>query len=330
MISKSYLLEKSIDIPDKNIFLFYGENNGLKNYFKKRIRNNSEKIKTLFFFQQEILNNKEIFYNEILNISLFEDKKNFIINDANDKILPTIEELLTKIDNNKLYLFAENLDKKSKLRNFFEKDKNIIIVPCYADNEISIKKIILDKLQNFKGVSTQVVNIISENSYLDRDKLENELSKIITFFKNKEIQTKELQELLNLEVNESFNLLKDNAFNGDKVKTNKLISNTILEPEKYFFYLNLINQRLLKLSNIREMMKNHNLEAVLNNIKPPIFWKDKPSISLQAKKWTTIKINKIMNDTYNLEINLKENNTIDRQILFKKLLVDICNEANAL
>ena len=175
MISKSYLLEKSIDIPDKNIFLFYGENNGLKNYFKKRIRNNSEKIKTLFFFQQEILNNKEIFYNEILNISLFEDKKNFIINDANDKILPTIEELLTKIDNNKLYLFAENLDKKSKLRNFFEKDKNIIIVPCYADNEISIKKIILDKLQNFKGVSTQVVNIISENSYLDRDKLENEL-----------------------------------------------------------------------------------------------------------------------------------------------------------
>ena len=330
MISKSYLLEKSIDIPDKNIFLFYGENNGLKNYFKKRIRNSSEKIKTLFFFQQEILNNKEIFYNEILNISLFEDKKNFIINDANDKILPTIEELLTKIDNNKLYLFAENLDKKSKLRNFFEKDKNIIIVPCYADNEISIKKIILDKLQNFKGVSTQVVNIISENSYLDRDKLENELSKIITFFKNKEIQTKELQELLNLEVNESFNLLKDNAFNGDKVKTNKLISNTILEPEKYFFYLNLINQRLLKLSNIREMMKNHNLEAVLNNIKPPIFWKDKPSISLQAKKWTTIKINKIMNDTYNLEINLKENNTIDRQILFKKLLVDICNEANAL
>ena len=330
MISKSYLLEKSIDIPDKNIFLFYGENNGLKNYFKKRIRNNSEKIKTLFFFQQEILNNKEIFYNEILNISLFEDKKNFIINDANDKILPTIEELLIKIDNNKLYLFAENLDKKSKLRNFFEKDKNIIIVPCYADNEISIKKIILDKLQNFKGVSTQVVNIISENSYLDRDKLENELSKIITFFKNKEIQTKELQELLNLEVNESFNLLKDNAFNGDKVKTNKLISNTILEPEKYFFYLNLINQRLLKLSNIREMMKNHNLEAVLNNIKPPIFWKDKPSISLQAKKWTTIKINKIMNDTYNLEINLKENNTIDRQILFKKLLVDICNEANAL
>ena len=329
MISKSYHLEKNINIPNKNIFLFYGENNGLKNYFKKKIKNNSEKIKTIFFFQQEILNNKEIFYNEILNISLFEDKKNFIVNDANDKILPTIEEILTKIDNNKIYLFAENLEKKSKLRIFFEKGKNIIVVPCYADNEISIKNIILDKLKNYKGVSTQVVNMISENSYLDRDKLDNELSKIIAYFKNKEIRTQELQELLNLEVNDSFNLLKDNAFNGNKVKTNKLISSTVLEPEKYLFYLNLINQRLSKLSDIRKMMIIHNLEAALNNIKPPIFWKDKPVISLQAKKWTTIKIDKIMNNTYNLEINFKTNNALNRQALFKKLLIDICNEANA-
>ena len=82
---------------------------------------------------------------------------------------------------------------------------------------------------------------------MDRIKLDNELNKIKTFFINKDISIDKLELVLNSRINESFDLLKDQALIGNKLKTNRLISDTILEPEKNILYLNLINQRLNKL-----------------------------------------------------------------------------------
>ena len=135
--------------------------------------------------------------------------------------------------------------------------------------------------------------------------------------------------LLNTRVNDSFDILKDQALIGNKSRTNSLISDTILEPEKNIFYLNLINQRLMKLLEIFKINENGNLEDAINKVKPPIFWKDKPVVNLQAKKWSNSKIKEMLNKTYNLELKIKSNYSINQQILIRKLLVDICNLANA-
>ena len=131
MISKSYLLENNIDQIDKNLVLFYGENLGLKDDFKKKIKLNNKKIKIINFTQEEILKNEYLFFNEILNISLFEEEKIFFVNHANDKIMPIIEEVEKKAETQKIYFFSDILEKKSKLRNFFEK-KNICIAVAYS------------------------------------------------------------------------------------------------------------------------------------------------------------------------------------------------------
>jgi DNA polymerase-3 subunit delta len=130
-------------------------------------------------------------------------------------------------------------------------------------------------------------------------------------------------------VNDDFNLLKDEALNGNKFQTNKLLSETLLETEKNILYLNLINQRLNKLSEIEINAKNSNIEIALNTLKPPIFWKEKAAFLSQARKWNSKKINSILRKTYDLEIQVKSNSLISKSILMKKLLLDICDCANS-
>lgn len=329
MIYKSYLLEKNINLLKNQITLFYGENLGLKDDFKNKIKEHFLNSEFIEFNQDEILKNETLFFNELNNISLFKTSKIFFITQVNDKILHLMNELETQNDEQRIFLFAELLDKKSKLRASFEKSKKLDIVPCYLDNEITLKKIINDRLKGYTGLSNQVLNTIIESCGNDRAKINAEISKIITFFKNKDIKIKELEHLLNARENNNFNLLKDQALMGNKLLTNKLISDTILESEKSLVYLNLINQRLKNLLEIDEMKKNEKLESVIDKIKPPIFWKDKANFSIQAQKWDKNKARVMLNNSYDYELKIKSNSQIDQRILIKKFLIDICNFANA-
>ena len=329
MIYKSYLVEQNINVLDKNKTLFYGENLGLKNEFKNKIKKNNKDAEIINFTQEEIFKNTEIFFNEIINISLFERKKIYFINQASDKILDIIQEIETKLDDQKLYLFSDILEKKSKLRNYFEKSNSCVIIACYSDNEITIKNIIHTKLKGFNGLSPQNINLILDNCNLDRIKLDNELDKIVTFFRNKNIDYDNLEKLLDTKINEDFNILKDVALKGNKTLTNKLLSDTILDTEKNIFYLTLINQRLNKLMEIDHTSKDISLDDAINNMKPPIFWKDKPNFIEQAKKWNYKKISDALNKTYDLEIDIKSNSLINKNIFIKKLIVDICQLANS-
>ena len=200
---------------------------------------------------------------------------------------------------------------------------------CYSDNEITIKKIIQERLKEFKNLNNQIINIILNSCGHDRLKIDNEIQKIITCFANKEIEQDKLETLLNLRENENFNALRDQALIGNKITTNKFISNTLIEPEKNIMYLNLINQRLSKLLELDKIRRNGKIEDAVNSIKPPIFWKDKATFILQAQKWNKAKINLMLEKTFNLEILLKSNSQINHTLLLKKLIIDICDLANS-
>ncbi len=327
MIFKSYQVEENINLLDKNLVLFYGENLGFKNQIKNIIKSKSNS-EIINLFQDEVLKKPETLFNEILNKSLFENQKSFFINEVDDKILPIIDEIKEKLESQKIFLFSNLLDKRSKMRSFFEKSKDTIIVPCYADNEITLKKLLINKLKNYKGLSTSNINLILESCNNDRDKLNNEISKISTYFVNKEINSDQLENLLNLKVNESFTELNDHALDGNKKIVNQLLSNTILEPEKSVLYLSIVNQRVLKISKIVELKDSAPLEEIIAKFKPPIFWKEKPKIISQCKKWNIHKLKNILNKIYNLELKIKTSSDIKHSLLIKKLMIDICNLAS--
>ena len=326
MIYKSYLVEQNSKILKNKIVLLYGENLGLKNDLKKQILNNNDKVFT--FNQEDILGNQDNFLSDLFNISLFDDKKIYFINQISDKFLNIVQQLENRLDTQKLYLFADKLEKKSKLRTHFEKSNVLDVIPCYHDNEISIRKIILQRLKDFKNISAQNVSTIIENTNYDRTKLNNELDKIEIFFSDKKIITSKLIELLNLKENDDFNLIKDAAMSGNTDKTNKLLSDTVLESDKIIFYITILNQRLIKLKEI--LSKNsRSLEQTIETLKPPIFWKDKAQVLEQSKKWNLKKINNTLKKTFDLELKHKSNSILNKNILMKKLLIDICIAANA-
>ena len=332
MIYKSYLLENNTkSIYSQKAFLFYGENEGLKSEFKKIIKTENSRSQSLNFNQEEIIKNSNLLINEITNKSLFEDSKIIFIDQVNDKILNILdEELIKSLDKEMIFLFTGILDKKSKIRNYFEKSNFCGITACYKDNEITIKKIISEKLNKFKGLTPQILNLIIDNTGLDRNKINNEIEKIESCFLDKIIDANKLELLLNIRANDDFNQLKDDALNGNKVNTNKLLGDTVFEPENNIFYLNSINQRINRLKEMEELKdKNSNLEVLLSNLKPPVFWKDKPMLIEQSKKWNKNKIQDALNKTYKAEIEIKSNANIRKDLIIKNLIIDLCSTANA-
>ena len=325
MIYKNYLAEQNIEKIDKNLVLFYGENLGQKNVFKSNLKKFNEDSELLNFHQEEILKNKNLLVKEIVNTSLFEKKKTIFIEQVNDQLIKVLEEVFNLVDDQKIYLFSGALDRKSKIRNLFEKSSNSYAIACYEDNEITIRKIILKKLNGFKGLSNDNINLIINSCDLNRAKLNNELEKIEIFFLDKTLDGTKLAFLLDINITNDFDNLKDFALQGDKTNTNKLLSKT---DDNTILYLSNINTMLNRLMEVLKS-EEKNLEKAIDKIKPSIFWKDKPKFVLQLKKWNENKIRKIFNHTYQLEKNLKSGLSMTKSLLIKKLIIDICDIANA-
>ena len=92
--------------------------------------------------------------------------------------------------------------------------------------------------------------------------------------------------------------------------------------------MSIVNQRVLKISNIVELKGTAPLEEIIAKFKPPIFWKEKPKIISQCKKWNIYKLKNILNKIYNLELKIKTSSDIKHSLLIKKLMIDICNLAS--
>ena len=136
--------------------------------------------------------------------------------------------------------------------------------------------------------------------------------------------------ILNISENEDFNKLRDEAINGNKDKTNRLLADTIFDKENNVYYLNSINQRINKLNEIENLKTSNesSAESVISLLKPPIFWKDKPILAFQSRKWNKSKLKKALAKTYEVEINIKSNPTVHKELLIKNLIIELCNVAN--
>jgi DNA polymerase III subunit delta len=328
MIYKSYLIEQNLENIKQNITLIYGENLGLKNAFKKKIKSLNIKSVCYYLNQDEILNVQDNFYQEFLNFSLFHSTKIYFIERSNDNILDLIKSLEEKITTQKIYLFSEILDKKSKLRAYSEKSKNIAVVPCYKDNENIFKGLIVKELNGFTGLTSENINLIISNSALDRVKLNNELGKIKTYFVNKKILNDKLQNLLNYNEIDDFSYLRDFCILGNKTKTNQLLEDTLIDNDKIIYYLNALNLRLNKLEEILSL-KNLEIEKAIDTIKPPIFWKDRPILKEQVFKLKNKSLKPVFRKLFDLEKTFKSNSQLNKSVLLKKLIIDICNYVSA-
>ena len=308
MIIKSYEISK-INLNQNKLVLFYGRNEGLKNEAINNLTKNKKEITT--FEEKEILDNINEFIESLLSKSLFETEKIIIIRRTTDKIKKVIEEIISKsIEDIKIILNADSLEKKSKLRSFFEKDKKYICVPFYPDTNQTLSKLAYDffKKRNI-SISQSNINLIINVCNGDRENLLNELEKIKLFTLNgKKINAENLPKLINLIENHSVLELVDNCLAKNKSKIiNMLNENNYNNEDCILIIRTFLNKskKILKLSS--EFVNNNNIDLTISSAKPAIFWKDKEITKQQIYKWEPKKIKQLIFELSKIELQIKKN-----------------------
>ena len=310
MIIKSFQL-KNININKNKFILFYGVNEGFKTeeITKLIISEKKECIRKLD--EREILDNRENFLNGIFSKSFFEDKKILIINRATDKLLNIIKEIIEKnISDISVILNAENLEKKSKLRSFFEKNLNTTSVAFYTDTP----SILLQYAQNFlklnnMKISQENINLVVNKCNGDRGILKSELAKIRSYaLGGKSITTEKILKLINLIENHSVAELVDNCIAKNHKRTITILNENIFSKEDSMIIIKTFILKFKKLSKlVSEYSLNKNISETIQNAKPPIFWKDKELIQQQITQWTPKQLNSAICDLVELELQIKKN-----------------------
>ncbi len=330
MIFKSFIIEKNINLLDGCYgVLFYGENIGLKDDFKEIIKKNNKGSEQVTFHQNDIIKDENLLIEQILNTSLFSKKKTIIINDVSEKLKKTILEILQKPKQDiRIYIFAENLDRKSSIRNYFENEKNLGTVPCYQDNEKTLSIYIRSKLKDYQGLTQELINLLIKNSGIDRKVLSQEIDKMKGLFVNKKIQNEKLMKLINNAYNIDFDNLRDSCLGADKKKLNRNLGNISLQNEKAYFYLGNLSARIEKLLDLNKLLiDNNSVDNAINSIKPKIFWKDKPILEQQLKIWNQEKLESAKKIILGTEVTIKTKMSSISDVLIKKLLIDLCSLA---
>ena len=316
MIIKSYEVQKKIsDLLKYNLFLLYGENFGLKKDIKKLIekalKEKKNNIEILSLYENEILNNEENFYNSVYSGSLFSDKKIIIINEATDKIAEKISNVYDKYPENIfLLIFSEILEKKSKLRNFFETNKKTISIPCYLDNEKDLDIIAQSELKkNNISISKEAINLLIEKSNADRNNLRNEIEKIISYSLNKKkIEIDEIKSLTNFSGNYKSDSLVNECLCGNILQYKKIISELYTNTVNQILLLRILSNKIQRLLKIKEQEnKSNNLDNLINTCKPAIFWKEKAFVKKQLSIWSLNDLKKIIGEINNTELLCKKN-----------------------
>ena len=310
MIIKSFELEKLTSLK-YNLHLIYGNNDGIKedivkdNYLKDF---NGDILK---YDEQEILNSKDEFIISLFTKSLFETDKIIIISRGSDKLFNLISEILEKETiETKIIIKSANLEKKSKLRNLFEKEKRIICTPVYDDDIRSLSSIINSFLREQKfNLSQEIKNILIERSKGDRINLKNELLKLksLSISKNK-LSTEDVIKLSNLAENYSVFELSDNYLAKNSKKVSNILNENNYSSEDCILIIRTILNKSKRLLKIRtEADNNSNIDQVISTFKPPIFWKEKDIVKKQAQSWSTHEMREIIYKINDLEALVKKN-----------------------
>tara|TARA_B100001057_G_C22709533_1_gene895139 strand:- start:54 stop:1043 length:990 start_codon:yes stop_codon:yes gene_type:complete len=303
----------------RNFYLFYGSNIGqieevinnmLKPKFSKNIYNYDE---------NEIISNISEFEENILNKSFFDNEKLIIINRGSDKILKIIENLLQKNITGTVIVVKTNiLEKKSKLRNFFEKNSETICTPFYEDNYQSLMIIAQNFfVQNKIKISPQNINFIVEKSRKNRIILRSELDKIKIFCKKKlSIELNDILKLTNSSENYNISELTDQCLAKNTKKTIHILNENISSIEDNILILKSFLYKLKRLKKLKEEIKiKKNSELAISSFKPPIFWKEKDIIKQQLKILSLADIQMFIKKINYLELLIKKNSNLSNQIV---------------
>ena len=312
MIIKSFEIEKLKQI-NSSVHLIYGNNEGIKediidNFYLKNFEG-----ELLKYDEQDILNRREEFISNVFTKSLFTNNRLIIISRVTDKFIDVLHDILTnELLETKIIIKSSILERKSKIRSIFEKEKKIICTPVYEDDSRSLNYVIQAFLKENKlSISQEIKNLLIERSNGDRINLKNELLKLKNLsFSKKKITTEDIIKLSNLSENYSVFELSDNYLAKNSKKVSNILNENNYSSEDCILIIRTILNKSKRLLKIKTAMEDDiSLDQVISSFKPPIFWKEKDIVKKQAQSWSTSEVKDLIYRINGLEALVKKNST---------------------
>jgi len=310
MIIKNNELQK-LKATKCNLYLLYGENRGFKEQFIYENLSSEFKENIFKYNESEILNDYNDFISSILNKSFFEEKKLYIISNVSEKIIKLVEDFISaNIEDIKIIFLAPILDKRSKLRNFFEKEKNTICIPFYSDQNKTLSFLASNFFKQKKiSISQEVINFLVERCRGDRSNLNNEMTKIYHYaFEKGKVSFEEVFKITNLAENFSVNELIDNCLAKNKKRISTILNQNNFSDDDCILILRTMLNKSKRILKIKKEINNiKNVDTIISTFKPPIFWKDKEIVKRQIINWDAIEIENLIYKINDIEFIVKNN-----------------------
>ena len=319
MIIKNFDLKK-LNSSEANFYLFYGENEGHKERLEKILFLSRFQGSVERYEEKEVLNDTETIISGFLNQSFFDNEKVIIISRVTDKILDFIKIVLDKnIHDIKIILKSGLLEKRSKLRTFFEKEKNIVCVPFYPDDLKTLSSLANAFFKDNKiSISQETINLIIDKCNGDRKNLDKELQKILIYLNGKKkISNEQVNQLINLAENFSVSELVDSCLSNNFSKTIKILNENNYSSDDCMLILRTFLNKAKKVLRLRKNYEiTKNIDETVTNFKPPIFWKDKEIVKKQVINWSIKKIEQLIISINEVELQIKKNSVNSINIVY--------------
>ena len=310
MITKSYELQK-FDYKKSKNYLFYGNNSAqINQIINEKIKPNY--LNKIFNYEEnEILKNEKNFFDEILSQSFFDNEKLLIISRTTDKLHNIAREIIERdIKDLAIVFVSENLEKKSKIRNLFEKNNKAVCVAFYPDDHRTLTFFINNFFKKCKiSISQEITNKIIERGNGDRYNIQKELTKIknLTISRNK-INSEDILRLINTYEKDNISELVDFCLAKKENRINLILNENNFTNEDTILIIRTFLNKVKRLIRIRDHIKNSkNVDVAISTFKPIIFWKDKEIIKEQISRWPDKKIETLLEIINDNELLIKKN-----------------------
>jgi len=331
--ANQYLQFLNNNYNNHNIIFLYGTNNGLVNMlFRDTIKSLKIDENNPFLVSKidgnELKENPTVLSDNLATITMFGEKKVILLNLLYTSITQTIEKLIsdniTQKDNDfVLIIKAGSLASKSNLIKFLQTSSNCILVPCY-DEELDKIKTKIDELFNKYNLVfsndfiSNFYNKFSENSLVNQ----NEFEKLENFiFENKDISETLLLSFISNNENINNKKIIDLCLSG-KPKEALLYFNNIYDNS--VSNIGIVRQFGNQLKLIEKLIllnkKGLSLRDAMNKIKPPIFFKNIPTVTAQCKIWSLKKVAATQKNLIKLEINCKTSTYPEKTLISQFIL----------
>ena len=124
----------------------------------------------------------------------------------------------------------------------------------------------------------------------------------------KKINNEDILKLTNLAENYSISELADNCLSKNFNKVNKILNENIFSTDDCILIIRTLLIKTKRLLEIKKnQTKNENIDELVSNHKPPIFWKDKEIVKNQITKWKLKDTENFVKEINDTELIVKKN-----------------------